>query len=148
MTNFRALENITIHLNISQIRILIQIKLCRNTNIRMDLSKNNHFSTQEVINYISGTEKRKKVLVCEMFESSGPLLSSMLPILSWKLKKIAYRGRFTILTPSKLELFSQYLMTSWHYIVTKSFIIDDVGVWDSPLVCLFFVKSITNKIEI
>ena len=32
----------------------------------MNLSKNNRFSAEEAINYISGTEKRKKVPVCEM----------------------------------------------------------------------------------
>ena len=37
----------------------------------MHLSKNHRFSTHEIINYIPHTEKRKKVPVCEMFESSG-----------------------------------------------------------------------------
>ena len=80
----------------------------------MDLSKNKHnrFSEEEAINYISRTKKRKKAPVCEMFESSGSLSSPMLPILSWKLKIIAYRGRSTIHTSSKLELLCQYKMTS------------------------------------
>ena len=52
--------------------IVIQIKLCRNSRIQMDLSKNNRFSTEEAINYILRTEKRKKVAVCEMLQSSGP----------------------------------------------------------------------------
>ena len=41
----------------------------------MDLSKNNSFLTEEAINYISRTEKRKKVSVCEMLESSAFLSS-------------------------------------------------------------------------
>ena len=36
----------------------------------MDLSKSNSFLTEEAINFIARTEKRKKVPVCEMFESS------------------------------------------------------------------------------
>ena len=39
-------------------------------------------------------------------------------------------------------------MTSWYYVVTKSFIIDNVVVQDPPLVCLFPVQNITKKIEI
>ena len=41
----------------------------------MDLSKNNSFLTEEAINCIARTEKRKKVLVCEMLESSAFLSS-------------------------------------------------------------------------
>ena len=36
----------------------------------MDLSKSNSFLTEEAINFIARTEKRKKVPVCEMLESS------------------------------------------------------------------------------
>ena len=78
----------------------------------MVLSKNNYFSTEEAINYIPHTEKRKKVPVCEMFESSGYLSSSILPILSWKLKMIPYIGRSKIPVSSKFELFCQYIMAS------------------------------------
>ena len=39
--------------------------------IQMDLSDNNSFLTEEAINYIARTEKRKKVPVCEMLESSA-----------------------------------------------------------------------------
>ena len=52
----------------------------------MDLSKNNCFSAEEPKNYIPRTEKRKKVPVYEMLEFSWSLSSSMIPILSWKLK--------------------------------------------------------------
>ena len=41
----------------------------------MDLSKCNSFLTEEAINFIARTEKRKKVLVCEMFKSSAFLPS-------------------------------------------------------------------------
>ena len=44
-------------------RRLIQIKLCRNASIKMNLSKNNSFSREEAINYIARTKKRKKVPV-------------------------------------------------------------------------------------
>ena len=56
----------------------------------------------------------------------------------------AYRGSSTIPPSSKLELLCQYKMTS---IVTKSSIIDDLGVRDPPLVCLFSVQNITRKIK-
>ena len=56
----------------------------------------------------------------------------------------AYRGSSTIPPSSKLELLCQYEMTS---IVTKSSIIDDLGVRDPPLVCLFSVQNITRKIK-
>ena len=58
---FSALETLTVHLK----RILIQIKLCRNAGIQMDLSQNNCLSTEEAINYIPLAEKRKKVSVSE-----------------------------------------------------------------------------------
>ena len=38
-------------------------------------------------------------------------------------------------------------MTSWYYAVTKSFIIDDVGLRHPPLVYLFLVQNITKKIK-
>ena len=47
-----------------------------------------------------------------------------------------------------LSCFVNKVMTSWYYVVTKSFIIDDVVVPDPPLVCLFPVQNITKKIEI
>ena len=78
----------------------------------MDLSKSNRFSTQEAVSYIPRSEKRKKVPVCEMPESSVSLSSTMLPILSWKLKITEYRGRSTIPTSFILVLFSRYVMTS------------------------------------
>ena len=37
----------------------------------MDLSKNNSFLTEEPIKNIARSEKRKKVPVCEMLESSA-----------------------------------------------------------------------------
>ena len=144
MLIFRALNTLTSYLNISKIRVLIQITLCRNARIQMDLSKNNCFSAEEAENYIPRTVKRNKLPVYEMLEFSWFLSSSMIPILSWKLKKIVYRGSSTIPPSSKLELLCQYEMTS---IVTKSSIIDDLGVRDPPLVCLFSVQNITKNIK-
>ena len=44
----------------------------------MDLSKNNSLLTEEAISYITHTEKRNKAQVCEMFESSAFLSSSIM----------------------------------------------------------------------
>ena len=134
----------TIYSNISKIRVLIQIALSRNARIQMDLSKNNRFSAEEARNYIPRTDKRKKVPVCEMLEFSGSLSPSMLPILPWNLKIVAYRDSSTIPRSSKLELLFQYEMTS---IFTKSSIIDGLRVRDPPLVRLFSVQNITKKIK-
>ena len=139
--------------NISKNMILIQTKCCRNvSSIQIDLSRKKLFSTQEAINNIPSTAKRKKVALCKMFPLGSlgllGLSSSILPVLSWQLKIIAYRGMFTVPTSSKLELFSQYVMTSWRYIVTRNLIIDDVGVWDLPLVFLFSGQRISKKIKI
>ena len=60
------------------------------------------------------------------------------------MKIIVYRGSTMIPPSSKLELLCQYEMTS---VVTKSSIIDDLGVRDLPLVCLFSVQNITKKIK-
>ena len=70
----------------------------------MDLSKNNRFLAKEGKYYTPRTEERKKVPVCEMLEFSRSLSFSMLPILPWKLKTIAYRGSSTIPSSSELEL--------------------------------------------
>ena len=144
MRNFRALSTLTSYLNISKIRVLIQTTLCRNARIQMDLLKNECFSAEEAENFIPRTEKRKKVPVYGMFECSWSLSSSSSPILSWKLKIIAYRGSSMIPLSSKLELLCQYKMTS---IVTKSSIIDDLGVGDLPLVYLFSVQKVTKNIK-
>ena len=111
----------------------------------MVLSKNNRFSGEEAKKkHIPCTEKRKKVPVCEMLEFSGSLSSSMLLILLWELKIIAYRGSSAVPPSSKFEVLCQYEMTS---IVTESSIIDDLEVRDSSLVFLFSVQNITKKIK-
>ena len=143
MKYFQALNTRAIYLNISKIRVLIQITPCRNAIIQMDLS-NNSFSAEEAKNYIPGTEKRKKVPVCEILEFSGSLSSSMLPILSWKLNIIAYRGNSTIPPSSKLELLCQNEMTT---IVTKTSIIYDLRVRDLPIVC-FLCKTLPKKLKL
>ena len=106
--NFRALNTFSIYLNIFKIRVLIQITHAK---IQMDLSKNSRFSEEEAKSYIPRTKKRRKLPVCEMLEFSETLSSSMLQILSWKLKIIACRGSSTI-PSSKLKLLCQYEMTS------------------------------------
>ena len=45
----------------------------------MDLSKCNSFLTEEAINFIICTKKRKKVLVCEMFKEGTSMSSAFLP---------------------------------------------------------------------
>ena len=37
----------------------------------MDISKNNSFLTEEAVNFIAPTEKRKREPVCEMLESNA-----------------------------------------------------------------------------
>ena len=130
MKNFRALNTLTIYLNISKIKVLIQIILYRNARIQLDLSKNN---------------KRKKVPVCEMLEFCRSLSSSMLLILSWKLKITAYRSSSTFPPSSKLELLCQYETT---FIIPESSIIDDLGVLDPPLVSLFSVQTLPKRLEL
>ena len=60
MKNFWALNTLAIYFNISKIRVLIQITICRNARIQMVLSKNNRFSAEEAKTYTPHTEKRKK----------------------------------------------------------------------------------------
>ena len=139
MKNFWVLNTLTSYLNISKIRILIQITLCGNVRIQMDPSKNNW--KQKILLLALRKERRYSIW------NTWVLLVFVLlhvPILSWKLKIIAYRGSFTIPPSSKLELVCQYKMTS---IVTRRSIIDDLGVRDPPLVCLLSVQNITKKIK-
>ena len=107
----------------------------------MDLSKNNYFSAEEAKSYIPRAEKEGAsiwnacvLLVLVLFYDSNFIMET----------KDAYRGSSTIPPSSKLELLCQYKMTS---IVTKSSIIDDLGVRDLPLVFLFSVENITKKIK-
>ena len=65
----------------------------------------------------------------------------------WVFVLLAYRGKSTIPTSSKLELFYQLVMTSWHCVVAECSIIDDVGVWDPPQIC-FSVQNSNEKIKI
>ena len=81
-------------------------------------------------------ERRYQYVKCL---SPRSLSSSVLPTFPRKLKIIAYRESSTIPTSPNLELLSRYGMTSWHYIATKSFITDNVGVWDLSLVSMFSV---------
>ena len=47
MTNFQALNTLTTYSNISKIRLWIQISLCGNARIQMDISKKNGFLSRE-----------------------------------------------------------------------------------------------------
>ena len=114
--NFWAFNTLTSYLNISKIRVLIQITLCGNTRIQMDLLKNNCLSAEEAKNYIPHTEKRKKVPVYEILEFSWSLPSSMIPILSWKLKmnteaalRFLHHINWSCFVNTKLLLLSQKL---------------------------------------
>ena len=60
MTNFLALDTLTVYSNISKTRILIQIWLCRNARIQMDISKKNRFSAEKAINYFLSHWEREK----------------------------------------------------------------------------------------
>ena len=132
MINFRVSDKLTIYSN----SILVLIKLCRNASIQVDLSKSNGFSTEKAIRYIPRTKKRKKVPVRGMLD----LLHASNFIMGTE-KIIAYRGRSTIPTLSKL--FCQYEMTSRHHTVTNSTIIDYIHLW---FVC--FMQNITKKFKI
>ena len=134
MINFRVSDTLTIYSN----SILVLIKLCRNASIQVDLSKNNGFSTEKAIRYIPRTKKRKKVPVRGMLD----LLHASNFIMGTE-KIIAYRGRSTIPTLSKLKLFCQYEMTSRHHTVTNSIIIDYIHLW---FVC--FMQNVTKKFKI
>ena len=81
MTNFWALETITVYWNNSKIR-MFQIKFCRTAGIQMDLLKNKHFSTEKAVSCIPCTEKGKKVPAYEVPEFSGSFSFSMLAILN------------------------------------------------------------------
>ena len=59
MTNFRALDTLIVYSNISKLRLLIQITLCRNARIQIYISKNNRFSAEEAINYIPSRREKK-----------------------------------------------------------------------------------------
>ena len=86
---------------------------CQNANISI---KQQPFLIRGSDKLYSSQREKKKVPVCEILEFSGSLSFPMHPILSRKLKIIAYRGSSTFPTSFKLELFCQYKMT---FIVTK-----------------------------
>ena len=124
MTNFHALDTFIIYSNISKTRLLIQITLCRNASIQMDISRT---VSQQRNNKLSSLALRKERSY-QYVKSSRFFSSPLLPIFSLELKIIAYRGSFTIPSWSKLELLCQCEMISWYYIVTKSSIVDDLWV--------------------
>ena len=132
--------------NTFKIRLLIQVTLCRNVWIQRDLSKNNFLSKGRKL-YSWHWEKNEGTSMVNTWVPRVFVHPFMVPILSWKLKVITYRSNFAIPPSSKLGLLCQYEITSWHYIVIKTSIIDDLEVQD-PLVCLFLMQNITKKVKI
>ena len=147
MTNFQALNTLTIYSNISRISLLIQITLCRNARIQMDISKKNRFSAEKAINYFpSHWEKKKGTNMWNAWVLRVFLLSHASSFLiETEDNSIQCRGSSTIPSSFKLELLCQCEMTSFYYIVTKSSIVDNMWVQDPPLVCLLFCE---RKIKI
>ena len=70
MKNFRALKTLTIYLNISRLKVLIQIALCRNARIQMNLSKNNRLSAEEAKIIFLAPRNEKK---CQDVKCLNPL---------------------------------------------------------------------------
>ena len=136
MANFRATDTLY---------NLFEYFQCKDIDLNKTLKKP-QYTNGPIKEHIPRTVKRKKVPALEIPESSVSLSSSTLPILSWKLRIIACRGRSMIPTSCKLELFCPYVMPSWHYIVTKSSIIVDMGVRYPPLVCLFSVQKSSKRL--
>ena len=142
MKNFRALNTLTRYLNISKIKVVIQITFSRNPRIQMDLLKNNCFSAEKakIIFLAPRKERRYQYMKCLSSLSLCPPPCFQF----YHGTEDAYRGSSTISPSSKLELLCQYEMTST---VTKNSITDDLGVRDPLLVCLFSVQNITKKIK-
>ena len=99
----------------------------------MDLSKNNSFSTEEAINFKEGTSMWNAWTLCifVLFYNGN-----------WR------EAGLQLLYHLSLSCFVNNVMISSYFAVTKSFIIDDVGLRDPPLVCLFPVQNITKNIKI
>ena len=142
--NFWALNTLAIYFDISKIRVLIQITICRKARIQMVLSKNNRFSAVEAKNYTPRTEKRKKgtsmwnawvLWVFVLLHASNFIMETE--------DNSIQRQHYYFPPSSKLELLCQYEITC---IVTKSCITDDLGVRDPPLVWFFSVQNVTKKI--
>ena len=131
--DFWALNTFAIYFNISKIRVLIQITICRNARIQMMLSKNKRFSAEKAKHYTPSTEKTKKgtsmwnawvLWVFLLLHASNFIMGT---------EDNTFRGSSIIPPSSKLELLCQCKMNS---IVTKSSIIIDFGGRDPPLDCL------------
>ena len=108
MTNFQALDALTIYSNISRISLLIQITLCRNARIQMDISKKNHLSAEKAINYFPSSREIRYQYVKYL----SPSVFSPSRYFQFSNRIIAQRGRFTIPSSSKLEMLCQCEMNS------------------------------------
>ena len=149
MTNLKALDTLTICCNISKIRLLIQISVCRHARIQMDISKKNCFSAEKAINYSPSLREKKSGTNMRNAWVFWVFLLSYTSNFLMGTEDNSIQNSFTILALPKLELPRQCEITFWYYIVTKSSIVDDLWVEDSPLVCLFFsVRNIDKKNKI
>ena len=145
MTNLKALDTLTICCNISKIRLLIQISVCRHARIQMDISKKNCFSAGKAINYFpSLREKKSGTNMWNAWVFRIFLLSYASNFLMGT-EDNSIQNSFTILALPKLELPRQFEITFWYHIVRKSSIVDDLWVEDSPLVCFFFLWETLPK---
>ena len=59
MTNFQALDTLATYSNLSKIRLSIQISLCRNARIQMDISRRKRFSAEKAIDYFPSHQEKK-----------------------------------------------------------------------------------------
>ena len=134
------MDTFTIYSNIFKIRLLIQITLCRNAKIEMDISKNNRFSAEKAINYfLSSWEKKKGNNMWNAWVLRVFLLSHASNFLMGTEDNSIQRQLYDSFI---IKLLCQCEKTSWYYIVTKSSIVDDLWVQDPPLVCIFSVRKI------
>ena len=148
MTNFQALNTLTIYSNISRISLLIQITLCRNARIQMDISKKNRFSAEKAINYFpSHWEKKKGTNMWNAWVLRVFLLSHASNFIN-RTKDNSIQRQLYDPFIIKLELLCQCEMTSWYYIATKSSIVDNLLFPDRSLVCFFFVRKINSSLTL
>ena len=145
ITNFQALGTLTIYSNISKILIqinnwlLIQITLCRNARIQMDISKKNRFSAEKAINYFpSHWEKKKGTNMWNAWVLRVFLLSHASNFLMGTEDNSIQRqlyDSFIIYVGAALPMRNDFLILYCHKELHRRW---SVGP-RSPLVCFFFL---------
>ena len=97
MTNFQALDTLTTYSNISKIRLWIQISLCGNARIQMDISKKNGFLSRES-NKLFSLAPRKEIryqhVKCLSPSSFSPLPGFQFSHGNWRQKHTEAALRF------------------------------------------------------